>query len=229
MRSAILGNDLKRVACQIGRQTEKKESTKDGNWRHGKGGGVGRVGYTPLDALYRYVPPKNYGFSAVFAINSYWIEFSHFGHNIQYGFCTLQPWIGYVFKKQLPFQPKSFTNYNNSNSTFVWSTKLIIWQVLNRVSKGHVINIASNFWRGQLNRAERSIITDFGHKEGRKGFGKQAAHPYPVFQGVPTPGLKGANQGVCQTGWQVDDKEGVKVGCWTLSNNEKLSVKIKHF
>ena len=29
-------------------------------------------------------------------------------------------------------------------------------------------------------------IPDFGHKQG-KGFGKRAAHPFPIFLGVPIP------------------------------------------
>ena len=29
-------------------------------------------------------------------------------------------------------------------------------------------------------------IADFGHKQG-KGFGKRAAHPYPIFMRVPPP------------------------------------------
>ena len=45
-----------------------------------------------------------------------------------------------------------------------------------------VINTISKF--GQvINRVRK--IAEFGHKLG-KGFGKRAAHPHPIFLGVPT-------------------------------------------
>jgi len=36
-------------------------------------------------------------------------------------------------------------------------------------------------------------IADFGHKWG-KGFGKRAAHPNPIFLGLPTPPSRGGGR-----------------------------------
>ena len=55
-----------------------------------------------------------------------------------------------------------------------------------------VINRESNFWSGQQDRVGN--IADCCHKYG-KGFGKGAAHPRPIFLGVPPTHPEGGEGG----------------------------------